>query len=441
MEPTREALETQLNDFDPAARRAALEALADRAERGDIAFPEPRPAVNLHYHTFFSYNGYGYSPTAIAWRAKCDGLYMAGIVDFDVLDAVDEFLDAAQYLELRACAGLETRVFVPSFSTRQMNSPGEPGVAYYCGLGFTSGKVRDVALLAELKEIAQKRTLGIMERVNPYLKPVELDYTRDVIALTPNGNATERHLATAYDAKSRELIPEADARAAFWAKKLGGDAGSLERMFDDPPTFQGLIRSKTMKSGGVGYVKPEGPDFPTLERVSAFILECGAIPAYAFLDGTTDGEQCMNELLDAAEEHGAAALNIIPDRNWNLKNADDKKRKIAELYKVVELAEARDLPLCVGTEMNAYGQRFVDDFDAPELAPVVPAFLKGARILHAHTVLQTVRGMGYLSDWARSAFASVAEKNAFFDRLGGRLEGGCIRLPDGASPGDILGAL
>lgn len=439
----RADLETQLNDFDPARRAAALEGLCAMAARGEVTLPEPRPLVNLHYHTFFSYNGYGYSPSFIAWRARCEGLWMVGCVDFDVLDAADEFLAACRKLGLRACAGIETRVYVPPFATREINSPGEPGIAYYIGVGFTSSAAKDSALLDDLKAMAQQRNRGIMSRVNAHLAPVALDYERDVLPLTPKGNATERHLCTAYDAKSRELLPDPDARASFWAEKLRMDAAVVKAMFDDPPTFQGAIRAKLMKSGGVGYVKPAGPDFPQLDRVSAFILEMGAIPAYGFVDGLSEGELVIEELLDVAAAQGAAAFNIIPDRNWNIKDAAVQKKKVDRLHEVVAMVQARDLPIVVGTEMNAYGQKFVDDFDAPALAPLAPAFLEGAAILYAHTVLQAAASMGYLSDWAAAHFVSTKEKNTFFKTLGERIDPARPDVLDGiapdAKPEEILG--
>ncbi|HEO70523.1 MAG TPA: hypothetical protein ENN80_04620, partial [Candidatus Hydrogenedentes bacterium] len=269
-------LERRLNAREPERRRAALDALCERVARGEIGFPEPRRAVNLHCHTTFSYNGYGYSPTYVAWRARREGLWMAGCIDFDVLDAVDEFLHACRMVGLRGCAGIETRAFVPSFATREMNSPGEPGAAYYCGVGFTSGEPKNPALLHELKETAQHRNRTIMGKVNPHLSPVELDYERDVLPLTPKGNATERHLAEAYSTKAESLIPEPAARAAFWAEKLGVEQAQVEAVLEDPPALQGLVRAKTMKAGGVGYVEARGEDFPELGRVSAFIIEMGA---------------------------------------------------------------------------------------------------------------------------------------------------------------------
>jgi len=421
MIPSRETLEAQLNDFDPAVRRQALDGLLALVDQGVITFSEPRKALNLHGHTFFSYNGYGYSPTYFAWKARCEGLALAGTVDFDVLDAVEEFLEASQRLGLKACAGIETRIFIPEFATREINSPGEPGISYHMGVGFTSGTVKDTDFLLSMKTSAQQRNLDILSRVNPYLSPVELDYDKDVLPLAPKGNPTERHLCVAYEAKGRELMPDPDTRAAFWAEKLGGDVDTIKGMFGDSPKFQGLIRAKTMKRGGVGYVKPEGKAFPSLKQVNEFVLAEGAIPTFAFLDGTTSGEKDMDELLDLMMAAGTLAVNIIPERNWNIADPEMKKVKVANLHRFVENAQSRDLPIVVGTEMNAPGQRFVDDFEAPELAPLVPAFFEGAHIMYGHTVLKSKGDMGYVSAWAKRRFDSAKARNAFYKEVGERV--------------------
>lgn len=442
---SREMLETQLNDFRSEVRHAALDALLGEVDRGTIQFPEPGQALNLHCHTIYSYNGYGYSPTYFAWKARCEGLYAGGIIDFDVLDAVDEFLSSATRLGLRGTAGMETRVYVKPFETREINSPGEPGVAYHIGVGFVSGNVPDKALLGRFKQIARIRNLGVLERVNPYLAPAAIDYAHDVLPLTPNGNATERHLCMAYDNKAREVFSDVEARAGFWSEKLGVDLIKVKTALDSAPDLQGIIRSKTMKAGGVGYVKPSGPDFPELDRVNQFILESGAIPTFGWLDGTSEGEQAIEELLDVMMEGGVSAVNIIPDRNWNIKDPETRKRKVNKLHEFVELARSRDLPIVVGTEMNAYGNPFVDDFGASELAPFVSDFVAGARIVYAHTRLQALAGMGYLSPWAKRAFGSTREKNAFFAEVGKRLDpaktGDALSITEDMSAGQVKALL
>src|SRR5207237_5502745 len=128
-----EKLEQQLHSFNPAQRKDALAQLWDLAKTGKIEFTEPVNEVNLHAHTFFSYNAYGYSPSKYAWLARKAGLAVAGIVVFDVLDALEEFLDAGHLVGLKTCVALESRTFVPEFATSVMNSRRGPGIA--CNIG------------------------------------------------------------------------------------------------------------------------------------------------------------------------------------------------------------------------------------------------------------------------------------------------------------------
>ena len=418
MSDQRLALEAQLNDFDAEKREAALDELLDLVAEGQIELPEPSKAFNLHCHSFFSFNGYGYSPTSLAWLARCQGLSALSIVDFDVVDGIDEFLGACKLLGIRAGAGMETRIYIPEFGDRVINSPGEPGICYHMASGLTTTQVKDASLVTELKEISQGRTRVLVERVNAFLDPVKLDFNADVLPLTPNGNATERHVCVSYVAKAESLFPDAGKRAAFWAEKLSTPVEKVTPLLSDGPALQGLIRSKTMKSGGVGYMQPDGKDFPAMDQVNQFAIQAGGFPMHTWLDGTSDGESAIEELLDLAMGKGVAALNIIPDRNWNIADAEIKARKVAELHKVVDVANKRDLPVMVGTELNAFGQRFVDDFDTPEMAPLFETFQRGAFILHAHTVLQSAAGLGYLSNWAKHHFPTVAAKNVYFATLG-----------------------
>ena len=401
-----EALEQQLDDYDPARRRQALTTLLAQAREGKVSLPAPGTDINLHAHTFFSYNAYGYSPTKYAWLARKAGLGAAGVVDFDVLDALEEFLEAGRLVGLKTCVSLESRVFVPEFATRVINSPGEPGIAYHMGVGFT--RAAQHPFLAHMRAAAEKRTREMLERVNAFMTPVEVDYKLDVLPLTPKGNATERHLCEAFERKAARVFPDPAQRAAYWREKLG----------DAPPAgakLQNLIRAKTMKKGGAGYAQADQGSFPLMADMNRFILESGAIPTLTWLDGTSEAERSVPELFDAALASGAAALNIIPDRNYTPGKKDEK---LKNLYDVVGQAEERGFPILVGTELNAPGNKFVDSFGTAELKPLAPVFLKGAHIIYAHSVLQRQSGLGYLSAWAKRAFAEVEARNEFFEELG-----------------------
>ncbi len=180
-----------------------------------------------------------------------------------------------------------------------------------------------------------------------------------------------------------------------------------------------------MKAGGVRYVQPEQGSFPALDEVIAMIQACGAIPTGTWLDGLSEGESDMAGQLAILMGKGVAALNIIPDRNWNIEDPDEKAKKVAKLREVIEIADGLHLPLVVGTELNKFGQKTVDTFDSPELLPYVDTFLKGARILWAHTALRENGHLGYVGPEADTIFSDDrAAKNAFFAKVGEMAPGG-----------------
>jgi hypothetical protein len=414
-----EALEAKLDSFNPGQRKESLEQLCEKVQKGEIEIPQPGTDVNLHCHTFFSYNSYGYSPSKFAWLAKKQGLAVAGIVDFDVLDGVQEFLDAAKLSNLKAIAGIETRVYVPQFSNRVINSPGEPGISYHMGVGFPSGNLNPSLKKFQkgLQKTAQQRNIELTKRVNKFLSPVELDYQKDVLPLTPSGNATERHICLAYARKAKAVFTNDEKLAQFWSEKLGTDAGILG--LPEGRNLLNTIRNKTMKKGGAGYVLPDKGAFPTMAEMDRFSLAAAAMPTMTWLDGTSDGEKSLEELINDAMGSGLVAFNVIPDRNFTPGKPDEKFKN---LKFALALADSKGLPIVCGTEMNSPGQKFVDDFKTNELSQFVPLFLKGAYIVYAHSVLQRQCGLGYCSEWSQKNFANVKKKNEFFQTFGQKLE-------------------
>ena len=400
-----------LNDFELSTRQQALATLA-REEK----FPPIRPIVNAHAHTFYSFNYKGYSPSRFVVEAKREGLEMGGIVDFDVLDGLEEFWEASRLLDLKGCVGIESRVFVPEFSDREINSPGEPGISYHMGTGFTTAAIptEAQAFLDNMRFTSAQRNQAMVTRVNEFLSPLVLNYDEDVLPLTPNGNATERHLCLAYARKASSMFPEESDLGKFWSEKLGVSQDDIKDLPEGRPITD-LIRAKTMKQGGVGYVKPDSGSFPKMAEMNEFVLLCGAIPTFTWLDGCSDGEQSIEELVEVGRSTGVAAFNIIPDRNYTPGQSD---QKLENLNQVIQLTKDLGLPLLGGTEMNSPGQKFVDDFASAELAPHQAVFIRGSWILHAHSTLQRYAGMGYLSEWANSQFSDVSAKNEFYASFG-----------------------
>ena len=351
----------KLNSFDSAERAAAL---AECAKCFD--------SFNLHCHSFYSYNGYGYSPEMLTALAAMFRWHGVGLVDFDVLDGVDEFLAAAAKLKLNAVCGMETRVYCPELARAVISSPGEPGITYHLGFGFKSSQVPEAqrAFASELRNKARERTRGIAERVNQVLPEIALHFDQMAHIFTPRGNVTERHLCAAYRAQAEKRFVDAEERAAFWQEKLG-------KFEEDPVALEALIRSKTMKKGGVGYMEPKPENFPTLKEMNAFVTGCGAVPTLAWLNGFSSGESDPDRLLDLHLSYGVRAVTIIPDRNWRSSDPEQKAKLLASLDAFMKACAKRKLPVLAGTELNAPGQLLCDDYTIPELAPYRDQFLSG----------------------------------------------------------------
>jgi len=411
----------KLSSFNDDERREALHQIAARAPKGELSFESAEPKSNVHLHTFFSFNAAGYSPSRIIYEAGRRRLEVAATVDFDVLDAAQESLQAGDLLGVKTATGLESRVFIRDYAGVVMNSPNEPGIYYLVGEGFTEAPLsaQGQAVLGKLRRIANARTRGVMDRVNAHLGEVRLDFDRDVAPLTPRGNATERHLLAAYDHAARAVFPKRRNLARFWSGKLGQETAAVEGMLDETAAFHELVRKKLMKFGAPGYAAPDEGSFPTIEEVVAMIRDAGAIPSAAFLDGTSDGEKDMERFLAFCLDKGIEALTVIPERNWRLTDPDEKALKLANLADCLAIARRLDMPILAGTEMNKPGQPFVDAFERDELAPFTDDFLAGAHLLYGHTLLQRARGWGMLSDWTREHFNNDRyARNAFFIKAG-----------------------
>lgn len=415
-------IEADLDSFDSAKRKVALSQIAELISFGELIVPDSKPEVNLHFHTFFSFNANSWSPSRIAWESKKYGLAAAGVVDFDVLDGMEEFLSGGLSLNMPVCASMETRVFVGDYADKVMTSPNEPGITYFMAGGCYKLPSPDSPAekqLSQMREMAKQRNLLLLGQVNAFLGAVQLDYDLDVAPLTPSGNVTERHILAAYDAKSREVFfGDHKALVSFWAGALEISRDDAEQLVDNEPKFHDSIRNKLMKFGGVGYIAPSKSTFPDIEPVIKMIQDMQALPTATWLDGTNPGEQDMPGLLEMLDDKGITAMNIIPDRNWNIKNPEEKALKIKNLGSAVESAKDRCMPLCVGTEMNKAGLPFVDNFHAPELQPYITDFISGAHFFWGHTLMARYANAGYASPWAENAFDNRQIRVEFYTRIG-----------------------
>jgi hypothetical protein len=413
-----EMLKAKMNSFILKDRKDALRKLM-QAKEG--FFPEVSN-VNLHFHSFYSYNCQGWSPVQIAYESKRRGLYAAGIIDFDVIDGRDEFLEAAELLGLRATVGIETRAFHTEYANLEIDSPGEPGVSYIAGSGFVvplDENAQEAKILAEYRSTAKERNIALISRINSKLPIIAIDYEIDVVPLTPSGNVTERHIIQAYIKKSVQHNPEKIKLYNFWSEVLGKPKEDIQNGFDNMLALEDLVRTKLSKKGGVGYAHPTSETFPKVEDFFAWTRSCGGVPMESWLDGMSKGEEDSVALLEISRQKGAAGLNIIPDRNWNIKDPEVKARKYYKLVEIVQLAESIDFPLNIGTEMNKIGLPFVDDLEGDNLKPFKNQFQNGAKILIGHSTLQRFAGFSYANMEADEYFnKNIKAKNNFFASVG-----------------------
>jgi hypothetical protein len=411
-------LENRLDSFDPNERREALRDVI--AQAGDLG-PQGRN-VNMHCHSFFSYNAFGWSPTRIAWEARKRGFHGVGLCDFDVLDGLEEFLQAAEALGLRATVNLETRAFLKEYAQIDVNSPGEPGVAYVMGAGFANELPPDspeAATLDGFRQGARERNVALIDRINARLPEIAVDYERDVLPRTPLGGATERHIVAAYVDQARERHGGGEGLAAFWAELLGLEAAEIEGLLADRPTLEEKARSRLAKRGGLGYIQPSIDTFPPVDDFLAWVAACRAVPMATWLDGTCAGESDGREMLERMAAKGAAAVNLIPDRNWRISEPKDRAIKRANLREIVEIANDMRLPVNIGTELNKGGQPVVDDLGGKVLSEFEETFLRGAQVLVGHTILLRYADFSYIDEKADAEFGGdVGKKNDFFAAVG-----------------------
>ncbi len=408
----------------PAGNGDGASTLSGAAEAARAGRPSPvdrsRGATNMHMHSRFSFNENGSSPAALAWSCAQVGLDFAGLVDFDVLDGLDEFHAAGRAFDLRVSVGIETRVVLPSHEGIVVNSPGEPGVSYQLGMGIPSPPTaaEDRACLRDLRESANRRIASLMAACNAVLPRIALDF-REVKALSPLGNVTERHLTLAYARKARRSVGEGPSLEAYWAETLGVDAEAL-RVAEEPegPVLQARIRGAVLRA-----VCPAPLDapYPSIGAFNSFTMRIGGLPTQPWRDGISPGESRTEALLVAARDAGAAVFNVVPSRCFTTGQSDADPR-FGAMRRAIDVALGLGLAVTCGTELNAPGQALFDDISVPELRDLAPIFRQGAALVHAHSALRRAVGrVGYLDTWAHRHFPVLSVRKQWYAEMGERL--------------------
>ena len=403
-ERTKE-LEAQLYQGGLDQRIAALRELC--AQLG----PRPRRGTNGHIHTSESFSVFR-SPTEAVWQAAREGIAVLGINDHYTVAGHEEFRRACEVAGIAATFSLEAVAMDREAADAgvKTNDPDNPGRVYLCGKGVTKAPAES---LPEMRSLARMR--GALGKRNREItaKVDKLFHDRlgssgptweDVVALTPRGNATERHVAYAVLLRLRELaakqgksLPDIIATCCGTAPPAGGDDATL----------QIFLRAKLLKAGAPCYVPEDADAFVSVAELRRIFLAFGSIPTYPVLGNPVlAGEQNIEALLDRLEARGFYAIEVIPHRNTR-----------ERLEEIVFAARRRWWPVFNGTEHNTPETRPLLDPYAldPEFEP---CFRQSTALMLGHQRLVAKGEQGFVDLEGRPTISDPKARFEHFSRFG-----------------------
>lgn len=384
-------LEARLGAPQRSERLEALAELVALEQRGEMPPPPPPRGVNVHVHTNESFSIFR-SPSEAVWLAHRAGLYIFGINDHYTIAGHEEFRAACRLCRLKACFSIEAVALSERHRDEGIlcNDPNNPGRTYLCGKGVLHDLPpgsREEADLARMREAISRRNAEMVRLLNEHIAScglsLRLSY-EDVLALTPSGNTTERHVAQALaEALARTYPAGSPLRDAVG--RLVGDVP--EEVFSSDARFQNMLRDRLLKAGGPAFVEESPEAFLSWERMVALWRAYGAIPTYPVLGNPVTGlERDLPALFEEIERYGMFAVETISHRNT--------RERFAQ---VLQAAQAAGLPVFEGTEHNTKTPMPLLSSLAldPEFEPYLT---RSAELLVGHDVLGRLAGFGYLDE-------------------------------------------
>ena len=370
-------------------RLEALAELKHLADAGKIAAPGRRRGANTHVHTNESFSIFR-SPCEAAWQGFVEGLDVLGINDHYTIGGHDEFRDACRLLGLRATFSMEAVALDEGCQERgiRCNDPGNAGRTYLSAKGVLHDLPRASQGRADLNTMRKsltERNRRMVEKLNGILTDLtprlELGFDA-VLALTPRGNTTERHVCQALAELIDSALPDRGARSAF-LRSLVGELDEADTQTS--AAYQNMLRAKLVKAGGPAYVEESPEAFVSWQRMISMYLEFGAIPSYPVLGNpVVELEEDIDGLFCEIERHGMYAIEVIPHRNEH-----------DRLAAILDAAAGRNCPVFNGTEHNTKTPMpLLDRWSGSD--EFIGQFERGADVLIGHQVLGGYAGFGYV---------------------------------------------
>jgi hypothetical protein len=372
---------------------------------------KPRRGTNSHIHTSESFSVFR-SPTEAVWQAASEGIAVLGINDHYTVAGHEEFRRACEIAGIAATFSLEAVAMDRAAESKGLllNDPHNPGRVYLCGKGVTrvpSDSSMEMKTLTRMRAALEHRNREMTQRVAALFRE-RLDADgptwESVRALTPRGNATERHVAWAAVIRLRELAAERRAPLAETVERCckAGPPASL-----DEGALQIFVRAKLLKAGAPCYVRESEEAFVPSEKLREIFLAFGAIPTYPVLGNpVTTGERDVEALLDHLEAAGVYAIEVVPKRNTR-----------DRLSEIVSAGRRRWWPVFNGTEHNTPEARpLLDPFALdPEFEPW---FRQSTALLLGHQRLAGRGEPGFVDKQGRPTIPDARTRFEHFSKAG-----------------------
>jgi hypothetical protein len=369
-----------------------------------------RRGTNCHIHTSESFSVFR-SPSEAVWQAAREGLAVLGINDHYTVAGHEEFRKACKIAGIDAGFSMEAvGMDRAAEATRLLlNDPDNPGRVYLCGKGITRippDSSIAAQRLARMRAALERRNQEMTVKVGQLLRDrlgAEGPTWEDVRALTPHGNATERHVGRAALVRLGAI---AAARGLPVSEVIERCCGVAPPAGADDAALQNFLRAKLLKAGAPCYVRETEDAFVSSEELRDMFLAFGAIPTYPVLGNPmTSGEKDVEALLDRLEASGFYAVEVIPHRNT--------RERLAE---IVSAARRRWWPVFNGTEHNTPEARpLLDPFALdPEFEPW---FRQSTALMLGHQAAVSRGEPGFVGEDGHPAIPDARTRFEHFSNL------------------------
>ena len=368
--------------------------------------------INLHIHTNESFSVFR-SVTEAVWHAYSGSIEYFGINDHYTTAGYDEFGKACDIAGIKAGFGMEIKTMDEEAYRKgiRVNDPENPGRVYLIAKGITRPLKKESkasVTLNSMQAAIRERNTKIADNLKRYAAEkgyqIEFGY-EDAKALTPHGNASERHVIQAYCEKI-DLLKDNDAeRKEIYEDIVGSEI--TDEDFQDVSELQSLVRSSLIRSGKPCFVAEDRAAFSSVEEVIDIFREFGAVPTYSVMaEPITPEEKDIEALLKKVKGRGLFAFDFLEFRTG------EKRAK-----EVIDIATNYGFPVFIGTEHNM--KKMLPMIGEIGKNPQFYDYLrKSADFVIGHQILSELCDFGYIDPEGKPRMSDLKEGFGFFAGVG-----------------------